>query len=92
MPVDITGYDEKLVYEGPGIYNAAGQRVCSLHSESMQEFILQQGDYILIETTDEFENAMEYVGKTPPEAIWTTPEDDWQDVVAPQIGTGRPNE
>ena len=88
MPVDITGYDEKLVYEGPGIYNDAGQRVCSLHPESMQEFILKQGDYILIETTDEFEDAMEYVGKTPPESIWSTPEDDWSDVRAPQIGTG----
>jgi hypothetical protein len=54
----------------------------------MQEFILKQGDYILIETTDEFEDAMEYVGRTPPESIWTTPTDDWEDVRAPQIGTG----
>ena len=84
---DITDYDDKLAYEGPGIYNDAGQRICSLHVESMQEFILKQGDYILIETTDEFENAMEYVGKTPPESIWSTPTDDWDDVRAPQIGT-----
>jgi len=87
MPVDITDYDDKLAYEGPGIYNDAGQRICSLHVESMQEFILKQGDYILIETTDEFENAMAYVGKTPPESIWSTPTDDWDDVRAPQIGT-----
>ena len=39
------------------------------------------------EPTDEFEDAMEYVGRTPPESIWSTPEDDWSDVRAPQIGT-----
>ena len=56
--------------------------------------ILQDGETIFGSQTggkyfvQEFENAMEYVGKTPPEAIWTTPEDDWQDIVAPQLGTG----
>ena len=31
-----------MAYKGPGFYNELGERVCSLHSESMMEFIDDQ--------------------------------------------------
>ena len=47
-----------MAYKGPGFYNELGERVCSLHSESMKYFIDQQG-YALIEVVEEYEHLKE---------------------------------
>ena len=93
MPVDITKFGFSFEWKGEGIYNDKGVRVCSLHTESLIEFVLQQGDYILLEKDEDYDDLLDYIGEKKSEPqLWTTPEDDWEDVVAPQIGTGRPNE
>ena len=42
-----------MPYKGPGFYNESGVRVCSLHPESMQEFIDSQG-YAYVPDKKEF--------------------------------------
>ena len=45
-----------MPYKGPGFYNWSGERVCSLHPESMIEYLDYQVDYIvLVEDSSEYE-------------------------------------
>ena len=93
MPVDITKFGFSFEWQGEGIYNDKGVRVCSLHPKSLIEFVLQQGDYILLEKAEDYDDFLEYMGeKKSNSQLWTTPEEDLEDVVAPQIGTGSQNE
>ena len=75
-------------YRGPGIYLGTGERVASLHPQSLQEFLTELGDYQLVEEEEDF-YAMGHEEPSKKEGIWTTPTEVWGDVEAPQIGTGR---
>ena len=82
-----------IAYKGPGFYNEIGEQVCTFHPESMKEFIDMAIDgYWTIHASKDYEEMTETIRKEAEPQLWTTPEDDWQDVVAPQIGTGRPDE
>jgi hypothetical protein len=43
-----------MSYKGPGFYNELGERVCSLHPESMQTFIDSQG-FAHVQNSKEYE-------------------------------------
>jgi len=43
-----------MPYKGPGFYNEHGERVCSLHPESMQTFIDSQG-FAHVQNSEEYE-------------------------------------
>ena len=47
-----------MPYKGPGFYNELGERVCSLHSESMQTFIDSQG-FAHVQDSEEWEHLKE---------------------------------
>ena len=42
-----------MPYKGPGFYNELGERVCSLHPESMQAFIDSQG-FAHVQNSEEY--------------------------------------
>ena len=46
-----------MPYKGPGFYNEMGVRVCSLHPESLQEFVDSLG-YAYVPNKKEFEGVM----------------------------------
>ena len=93
MPVDISKFGYSFKWQGEGIYNDKGVRMCSLHPESLVEFILRQGDYILLEKDEDYDDFLEYLGeKKSNSQLWATTEEDLDEIVAHQIGTGRPNE